>query len=481
MIEAESITCVALPSREPPTGAKDLMKRRAANIFVLVLLSGCTSILETHPINSSDAVGVPYSLPRTVLEFQITITPKVEEKTAILQFVQATLQATPKYVGDPDKQYILGHNTSGFYDDKFDVEVNERGLLTTLNATTEDKTLAAITELSKGIVDFAKLASGLGGFSVQAEMPPLEKAFQAAGTSLAAQLQRYAGTYTVHVQLPASNGSRLPSISIFGDQSGWYLNVSLQRVVGVQGGAPPPLGEPRDGSLDTTEKIGGILVRTPQAHLLQMDLRWTGSAMLTKRNEQGSVETWTSEDETELARRAAAVGLVTRKTDDNIVLGLPDPLAHASGIVIVPDYGPVVRIPLDRALFAKADYKLVLHDGMVATHNVERGNAVVDAAMLPVTLVKEIVKIPSELVQFKFDLTKSEQELKEKQQEIADKAAARDASKEQDKVAAMKAYFEAETAATLAQNKFKQLTLQGGVPYNDLLAAWSASSVPILP
>src|SRR5262249_27996334 len=150
-------------------------------------------------------------------------------------------------------------------------------------------------------------------------------------------------------------------------------------------------GKPRDGSLDTTESIGGILVRTPQAHLLQMNLHWQGSAMLSKRNAQGSVVTWTSDEETELESRAAAVGLVTRKPREGVlVLGLPDPLAHASGIVIVPDYGPVVRIPLGRALFAKAEYKLVFRDGMIATHSVERGNAVVNIAMLPVTIAKEI-------------------------------------------------------------------------------------------
>jgi hypothetical protein len=68
--------------------------------------------------------------------------------------------------------------------------------------------------------------------------------------------------------------------------------------------------------------------------------------------------------------------------------------------------------------------------------------------------------------------TKSEQELKAKQQEIADKAAANDAAKEQEKVAAMQAHFEAETAATLAQSKFKKVTMDGE-SYEVLLAAWS--------
>ena len=450
------------------------MKTLAAHVFVLVLLSGCTSILETLPINSPSAAGVPYSLPRTALEFQITITPKVEGGQ--VQFVQATLQAVPKYVGNPDRQYILKHNTTGFYDDQFDVAVNDRGLLTSLNAKTEDKTLVAIAELGKGIVTFAKLASGVGvdGTRVQSVTPVLDKAFQEAKASLAAQLQRYTGTYTVHEQLPGSKGSAIPSIPIFGDQSGWSLDVSLQTIAGDHGELPPASDNaPRNGVLGDTASIGGILVRTPQAHVLQMNLHWNGSAMLMKRDAQGLVVALTSEDETELKSRAAAEGLVTRKEKDGrLVLGLPDPLAHASGIVIVPDYGPVVRIPLDRALFAKAEYKLVFHDGMVATHNVERGNAVVNVAMLPVTIAKEIVSIPSALFKFKLDLSKDEQALKDEQQRVADKATTRDASKEQEKVDAIKASYEAETLANLAEDKFRKLTFDGAL-YAELLAAWN--------
>lgn len=458
-------------SREPSKIRRESMKKIIAPVFILLFLSGCASILETIPISTPCAAGVPYSLPRTVLEFQITIAPVLEN--AELQFVQATLQAVPKYLGDPDHQYILEHNTSALYDDKLDLGVNERGLLTSLNAKTEDKTLAAIAELSKGIVDFAKLASGLGGFGLESAKSDLDKAFQEAKISLAAQLQRYAGTYTVHAELPESRGSELPPITIFGNQSGWTLDVSLKRIEGDQGEASQEPMQSADGSLDPTERNGGILVRTPQAFLLQMNLHWKGSAMLTKRDEKGSVVTWESNEKAELENRAAAVGLVASKAEnESLILELPDPIAHASGIVIVPDYGPIVRIPLDRALFAKAEYKLVFRDGMVATHSVERGNAVVNVAMLPVTIAKEIVKIPAELVQFKIDLTKSEQELKEKQQEIEDKAATRDASKEQEKVAAMKAHVEAETAATLAQSKFKNLSKEGA-SYENLLSAWS--------
>jgi hypothetical protein len=132
------------------------LPQSAAALIILALLSGCTtaSVLQTQGAASGDpAVGLHYFLPRG----KIRIVGSNEKSDSGNPAFKIT---TTRVIGpDRSNPCFLIYHRSLFHDDDFTLEVDEAGLLKTVNATSTDQSPAIIESLTDTVVNVLKLAA----------------------------------------------------------------------------------------------------------------------------------------------------------------------------------------------------------------------------------------------------------------------------------------------------------------------------------
>ena len=128
----------------------------AVALIIVALLGGCTtaSVLQTQSAASSDAeVGLHYFLPRG----KIRIVGSNEKSDG----GNPTFKITTTRVIGPDRSRpcFLIYQRSLLHDDDFTVEVDDTGLLKTVNATSTDQSPAIIESLTDTVVNILKIAA----------------------------------------------------------------------------------------------------------------------------------------------------------------------------------------------------------------------------------------------------------------------------------------------------------------------------------
>lgn len=452
--------------------------------ILFAFVPSCGSILVTRP-NSGAAVGVPYSLPRTVLEVKASVEPKLEN--GVLTGLSAGISGVTRYVGDPKHRYVLTHSTSAFHDDTLKIQVDEQGLLTSVETKADSQTLEAVKQLASGLSSFAKLA--LGDIGLQAE-DPLKPLIDQALRELAGQLLRDAGTRTLNLSPPPTSMQEFQEESPFGEKSPWKLRWRLRDVDSLDEGdaalgVVPKEGVVSKGTADQPQvngkqdNQGGVLVRTPEAYVLEIKLTFDGSGVrLTVPSNLIDGADRSLENAKDLVAGAAARAgviayVVSESNGEDLVFELsPRPtVASSSAIVVLPDHGPIVRLPLDRVAFANTDHKLTFRSGMVASLTVERGNSAVNVVSLPVTIAEAIVRIPAELVKFQVELTGDQGKLLDAMAELEKKIAQQGRSANDIGAEAQIEYNEAYVAALAAKAAFVR-SEDEAAPFDERLQKW---------
>lgn len=144
------------------------MKTRHLLFLALCGAAGCSTLKTTEatrsePLGTKPVTGLYYFLPRG----KITISGKPAQ--AANPAYTVTLTAVNE--ADPAERYFLSHRSNLFADDDIKLAVNEKGLLKTVNVTSEDKTgaiLADLAEVGANVLRFmtaAKVERGKGSFS----------------------------------------------------------------------------------------------------------------------------------------------------------------------------------------------------------------------------------------------------------------------------------------------------------------------------
>lgn len=124
----------------------------------LFLLTGCISLKskqidDAHPMDVTPRVGNYYFLPRGLVQ--------MDGEPVYVQNNMVDFKITVKVANVPDKEarYFLRHRINVFYDDAIVLKVNGKGLLESVNITTEDRTPAIIDKIADTIIDIGKIAS----------------------------------------------------------------------------------------------------------------------------------------------------------------------------------------------------------------------------------------------------------------------------------------------------------------------------------
>jgi hypothetical protein len=94
------------------------------------------------------------------------------------------------------------------------------------------------------------------------------------------------------------------------------------------------------------------------------------------------------------------------------------PISTRTSIIQIPDFSPVVKIPMKRAPLGKSTYNLSLDRGVLASMTMDRPSAGLEIIKIPLRISEALVKLPTQLIQIKIDYSTKVKELVAKQTEI---------------------------------------------------------------
>jgi hypothetical protein len=118
-------------------------------------VAGCNTVTTTNQeVGPKPVTGNFYFLPRGKIRIVGAWNSK-DNPTTFLITISQVLDA------DPRERFFLEHSRNSFYDDEVKVTVNEKGLLTTVNTTSEDKSAAIAGSLAGIVGDALRFGAGV--------------------------------------------------------------------------------------------------------------------------------------------------------------------------------------------------------------------------------------------------------------------------------------------------------------------------------
>ena len=127
----------------------------AGSLCVVTFSTNCSALQTTEatttdPVRTHAVLGNYYYLPRG----EVKVTGAKGSDNTFVVTISSVLEPDPKH------RYFLSHKTNALYDDDFKIEVNDKGLLATVNLTVEDKTPAIIGDIAGIVANVLKLGAG---------------------------------------------------------------------------------------------------------------------------------------------------------------------------------------------------------------------------------------------------------------------------------------------------------------------------------
>jgi hypothetical protein len=90
-------------------------------------------------------------------------------------------------------------------------------------------------------------------------------------------------------------------------------------------------------------------------------------------------------------------------------------------VLQVPDYSPVVKIPIRSASLGKSKNTISLYKGIVTEQATEHPSQILEIIKIPARVAEAIIKIPAEIIQLKIDYSSNAEELAEKKKSRREK------------------------------------------------------------
>jgi hypothetical protein len=95
-------------------------------------------------------------------------------------------------------------------------------------------------------------------------------------------------------------------------------------------------------------------------------------------------------------------------------------ISDHSLVILIPDYSPIVKIPLTRAPLGKTKFSITLNRGILTDYKAEHPSTILEIVKVPLNISEAIVKLPTEILQLKIDYSSKEQALVEQQAKYQD-------------------------------------------------------------
>ena len=419
--------------------------------------SGSVFVCHCQTILAEGQVGIPYSLPKTIVTGAVEISA-TNDTSGTFTGYEAVLELSPEFVSDPTLQYTLQLNTSHWGEDDFNVAVDDRGLLTSVTAISTNQTLEIFDALSKSFAAATKLGT-VGGLG----FAPAGNAEDRIARYLQNSLQRIQGRHEFTIDLSNPQDIQL------GHNSGWLVEVEVIHFDEPRTSAPTvplPAGTPPSGG-------AGIYVRPAKPIFLRASLRAKPQLAVDVASFNPVVPI------DEILTLALKSGLAVTEVDGVSKLGFPDPVAVAGDLISVPNFSPIVSVPLERPVLASATHTIVLERGMLRTVHAEVGSSALTIVKLPGVIATELVKLPAEIIQLKVQIATGQQNLVTQEQASVTMLEQQKTGQAQANLESQVAYVEAVTEGIKAKNDY-DAKLAGGATADVLADAASAYWVAAL-
>jgi hypothetical protein len=334
-------------------------------LALALVTSGC-AIVNTVPVGKtgdvSGSAGVPYMLPKAVLPVELVVNGAAI-RIDVLE---------PVFVGDPDHVYLLRHNASLFSSDDIKIEVDPKtSLLKSLTLESKDETSEVLKKLIASTLRAESATSGGETVALQTLVDPDDdQSISTASTALSKAVTDHLAR--LHVACKA---------------------------------APPPTPPAKTDA--TCEQVDTLLKGGQPDARISVYLMATAAA-------KSRLADAKPDDTSGIYHRASLPYRV-----DLSLFG-----QSRSTVVLLPNNGPTLSLPLNGQAFVTVKHSLALRNGVVEKYETIKPSAALALVSWPLDVYDAVVSTTAKVIQLKIDTSRNALTL---QQQIVDEAEKRKA------------------------------------------------------
>ena len=313
-------------------------------------LSGC-AIVSSHSASEPDGrIGIPYMLPKALLPVELV----EAEGVLVLRLLE------PKLVGDTKASYVLYNVPNVFSSDDVKIEVDVvTGLLKSVKAHSTDETGSILKQIA--------MSTAIG------------RAEKAAGDGESAETVLYSANFD-----PDGENSE-----VLNDLT-QRLNARVQQI----------LSECSRLKKDTAQCHSDGSSKLPAATTTPLSVSITAKPMVPKTSPATGDQNPPSVDcSVGICHR----GLLPYKIDLEI-----SGLFKRSDVIQLPNGAPILGLPLSRAAFVTTKHDVVLKDGRVESHAVDRPSSTLQVVKTPLDIYEAVLTATSKLIALRIGANEDE-------------------------------------------------------------------------
>jgi len=329
------------------------------SLFLLIsgLFSSCAVVKTNFSSAAKKEATVYYYLPESIIKIRAAAkVAVVYNADSILanstNIIEESFVITTEIIADTKDLLSLNYKPNALMADDIKYGVNAKGLLETVNITTEDRIADIIAKLGEA----PKIILG---------KPTGRKTLDARPVNQIVKIKEFTSDFAIKASAISSKARTIE----------W--NLVILNELGVD-------EQPKIVQADFT--LSSADIPAPPKSLREL------------------INNDTTSKNTEID------GILTRPIK-NISLTIKSAVNEAGfnstlpSNVVVADVTKLIVIPVNRTAFVKRTNKIGIQDGIILSNEINKPSSVEGFISIPINIAKAVVSIPAQLVQFKYDNT----------------------------------------------------------------------------
>lgn len=324
--------------------------------MLLLLLAGifpgCTVVKTNYSNDSKKDATVYYYLPESLIKIKSLVKMAVvynEDDSSLngsTRIIEQSFTTTTEMIADTRDLLTLNYKPNVLMSDEIKYAVNSKGLLETVNITTDDRTSDIIAKLAEAPQTVLGISTG-----------------QSKADGIIIKIKEYSADFVIKASTISSSATVV----------NW--NIIIVNELG------------KDDFLTIS---GDFIITSPDAVITPQ----TVSQIIN-----GTVANPPTETNGILTRPIKNMQFTIQSKSNSLSKALPVN-------VVVADISKLITIPVNRTAFVKRTNKIGIADGIILSNEINKPSSVEGFVSIPINVAKSIVSIPSQLVTFKIDNTK---------------------------------------------------------------------------
>lgn len=316
------------------------------------IFSGCAVVKTNYSNDSKKEATVYYYLPESLIKIKslvkIAVVYNADDSSlnGSTRIIEQSFTTTTEMIADTKDLLALNYKPNALMSDEIKYAVNSKGLLETVNITTDDRTSDIIAKL-------AEAPQTILGISVG----------QPKADGILIKIKEYSADFVIKASAISSTATAV----------GWNIIVANE------------LGK------DDFLTISG-----------DFDISSSGAVITSQTVSQiinGTAANPPTETNGILTRPIKNMQLSIQSKSSSLSKALPVN-------IVVADISKLITIPVNRTAFVKRTNKIVIADGIILSNEINNPSSIEGFVSIPINVAKSIVSIPGQLVTFKIDNTK---------------------------------------------------------------------------